>query len=386
MLKPNFKIIHMNNQKIVMVDLRNQYQKLKPEINQAMQEVMDATSFIKGRQVFEFEQNLAQFTGTKHVISCGNGTDAIQIALMALDLRPNDEIIVPAFTYVATIEVIALLGLKPIMVDVNPETFNIDISALENAITPTTKAVIPVHLFGQCSDMEPILNLAEKHGLYVIEDNAQALGADYTFSNGLTKQTGTIGHIGCNSFFPTKNLGCFGDGGAIFTDDAQLAEKIRMVANHGQKQKYHHDLVGCNSRLDTLQAAILDIKLKYLNEHLEARQKAASFYDEDIKDLAFAELPLRMPNATHTFNQYTLKVKNGRRDELQSYLAGHGIPSMIYYPLPLYKQVAYRQYVSHGFKLPVTEYLCQSVLSIPIHTEIDETILTTITNTLKSFK
>lgn len=376
----------MNNQKIVMVDLRNQYQKLKTEINQAMQEVMDATCFIKGRQVFEFEQNLAQFTGTKHVTSCGNGTDAIQIALMALDLKPNDEIIVPAFTYVATIEVIALLGLKPVMVDVNPETFNIDISALENAITPTTKAVIPVHLFGQCSDMEPILNLAEKHGLYVIEDNAQALGADYTFSNGLTKQTGTIGHIGCNSFFPTKNLGCFGDGGAIFTDDAQLAEKIRMVANHGQKQKYHHDLVGCNSRLDTLQAAILNIKLKYLNEHLEARQKAASFYDEALKDLAFAELPLRMPNATHTFNQYTLKVKNGRRDELQNYLAGHGIPSMIYYPLPLYKQVAFSKYVSPGFKLPVTEYLCQSVLSIPIHTEIDETILTTITNILKSFK
>ena len=376
--------IRKNN--IEMVDLLSQYQKLKPQINNAIQEVIDASSFIKGKQVAEFENKLAQYTHSKHVISCANGTDALQIALMALDLEIGDEVIVPGFTYAATAEVIALLRLKPVMVDVDLNTFNISLHDLESAITSKTKAIVPVHLFGQCTDMEPIMQIAQKYQLWIIEDNAQSLGATYTFSNSITKQTGTMGHIGCTSFFPTKNLGCFGDGGALFTDDDVLAEKIRMIANHGQKIKYHHSIVGCNSRLDTIQAAVLNVKLDHLHEHLVARQKAASFYDEALSNWEIGNKPSQLNKANHTFNQYTLIVNEGRRDELKAFLAEKGIPTMIYYPIPLYKQDAFKNYVPENFNLPNTEMLCSSVLSIPIHTEMNEDILLRITDTLKSFK
>ena len=376
----------MNDQKIEMVDLFSQYQKIKPQINNAIQEILDSTAFIKGKAVPEFENKLSKYTHSKHVISCANGTDALQIALMALDLQPDDEIIVPGFTYAATAEVIALLRLKPVMVDVDLKTFNISVDVLEAAITPRTKAIVPVHLFGQCSDMEPIMQIAQKHRLWIIEDNAQSLGAEYTFSDGNTKQTGTIGHIGCTSFFPTKNLGCFGDGGALFTNDDELAEKIRMIANHGQKIKYHHSIVGCNSRLDTIQAAILNIKLDHLHEHLKARQKASSFYDEALENWEIGNIPFRLDKNNHTFNQYTLTVKDGKRDELKTFLAGKGIPTMIYYPIPLYKQDAFKTYVPENFNLPNTEQLCRSVLSIPIHTEMTKDILSRITDAMKSFK
>lgn len=376
----------MANLKIQMVDLFSQYQKIKPQINNAIQEVLDSTAFIKGKAVSEFENNLATYTHSKHVVSCANGTDALQIALMALDLQPDDEIILPGFTYAATAEVIALLGLKPVMVDVNPDTFNLSIPELETAITARTKVIVPVHLFGQCSDMEPIMEIAEKYNLWIIEDNAQSLGAEYTFSNGSTKQTGTIGHIGCTSFFPTKNLGCFGDGGALFTNDEKLADKIRMIANHGQKIKYYHSIVGCNSRLDTIQAAVLNIKLDHLHEYLKARQKAASFYDDALSNWKIGNKPFRLDASHHTFNQYTLIIKNGRRDELKSFLSSNGIPTMIYYPIPLYRQDAFKKYVWEGFQLPHTENLCQSVLSIPIHTEMTEEIQSRISESLKLFK
>ena len=369
-----------------MVDLFSQYTKLKPQINNAIQDVLDTAAFIRGKQVAEFENKLAQYTRSKHIISCANGTDALQIALMSLDLEPDDEVIVPGFTYAATAEVIALLRLKPVMVDVNPDTFNLSVPELEAAITSRTRVIIPVHLFGQCSDMEPIMDIAKKHQLWVIEDNAQSLGATYTFSNDITKQTGTMGHIGCTSFFPTKNLGCFGDGGALFTDDDLLAEKIRMIANHGQKIKYHHSIVGCNSRLDTIQAAVLNIKLDYLYEHLNARQKAADFYIDALANWQFGQIPQRIGNVNHTYNQYTLIIKNGRRNELKTFLSNNGIPTMIYYPIPLYKQDAFNKYVPQGFELPNTESLCRSVLSIPIHTEMTEDILSRITETLKLFK
>ena len=376
----------MTNSKIQMVDLFSQYTKLKPQINSAIQEVLDSTSFIKGKAVTEFENKLALYTQSKHVISCANGTDALQIALMSLDLEIGDEVIVPGFTYAATAEVIALLRLKPVMVDVDPKTFNISVDDLEAAITQRTKVIVPVHLFGQCSDMEPIMDIAKKHHLWVIEDNAQSFGAEYTFSNGETKQTGTMGHIGCTSFFPTKNLGCFGDGGALFTDDDLLAEKIRMIANHGQKIKYHHSIIGCNSRLDTIQAAVLDVKLIHLKEHLNARKKAADFYTDALDNWQFGQIPQRISSVNHTYNQYTLIIKNGRRDELKTFLSTYGIPTMIYYPIPLYKQDAFNKYVPQGFELPNTEQLCRSVLSIPIHTEMSEEILTRITDTLKLFK
>jgi len=376
----------MTISKIQMVDLFSQYTKLKPQINDAIQAVIDSSSFIKGKQVTEFEKNLSIYTGSKHVISCANGTDALQIALMALDLEIGDEVIVPGFTYAATAEVIALLRLKPVMVDVDPDTFNLSIPELELAITARTKVIVPVHLFGQCSDMEPILEIAKKHNLWVIEDNAQSFGAEYIFSNGTTKQTGTMGHIGCTSFFPTKNLGCFGDGGALCTNDDILAEKIRMIANHGQKIKYHHSIIGCNSRLDTIQAAVLNVKLTHLKEHLNARKKAATFYDDSMVNWQLGQIPQRSKNANHTFNQYTLRIDNARRDELKSFLAEKGIPTMIYYPIPLYRQDAFKKYVSTSFELPNTENLCKSVLSIPIHTEMIEEIQTRITETLKLFK
>ena len=369
-----------------MVDLKGQYYKIKKEVDFEIQKVIDSTEFINGHKVHEFSQHLSEFTGSKYVIPCANGTDALQIAFMALDLKLGDEIIVPAFTYAATAEVICLLGLVPVMVDVDPESFNLSVSELESAITPCTKAIVPVHLFGQCSDMEPILKIAEKYNLWVIEDNAQSLGAEYTFSSNETKKTGTMGHIGCTSFFPTKNMGCFGDGGALFTNDDKLSEKISMIANHGQKIKYYHSIVGCNSRLDTIQAAVLDVKLKHLREHLKARQKAAEFYDEALSTWQIGNIPNRMSYSSHTFHQYTLRIKDGRRDELKTFLSRTDIPTMIYYPLPLYKQDAFKNYVSRGFELQNTENLCNSVISIPIHTEMNNDILSKITDALKSFK
>jgi len=372
--------------KIQMVDLFGQYQKIKPEIDNAIQQVIDRSAFIKGEEVLRFEVQLASYCDCRQVISCGNGTDALQIALMALELKPEDEIIIPAFTYVATAEVIALLGLKPIMVDVDPHSFNCSVKELEKAITPRTKAIIPVHLFGQSAEMEEIMSLANQYGLWVIEDNAQALGAEVIFQDKSIHKAGTIGHIGCTSFFPTKNLGCFGDGGAIFTNDNRLAEKMRMIANHGQKIKYQHSLIGCNSRLDTIQAAILEVKLKQLDQYIRARQKAAAFYTSKLENCKNIQLPTPNTITPHTFNQYTLKVNNGKRDELKKYLTEKGIPSIIYYPRPLYRQEAFCKYASEGFSLKHTEQLCQSVLSIPMHTELNEEIQSYIVDALLSFE
>lgn len=371
--------------KIQMVDLKGQYQKIKNEINKGIQNCIDNTEFINGTAVKDFQLDLEKYLSVKHVIPCANGTDALQIAMMALGLKPGDEVICPAFTYVATAEVIGLLGLKPIMVDVDPETFCIDVDLLQKFLTPTTKAIVPVHLYGQSADMEKLLKFAEKHNLYVIEDNAQAIGADYYFSDGTTKKTGTMGHIGCTSFFPSKNLGCYGDGGALMTNDDELAKRIKMIANHGQEKKYYHKVLGCNSRLDTIQAEILKVKLKYLDEYSAERNKMASFYDEALKDVEEIEIPKRVDNSNHVFHQYTLKIKNGKRDALQKFLSEKGIPSMIYYPLPLYKQEAFSPYVTQDFSLPVTEQLCSEVLSLPIHTEYNQEVLDFIVSEIKSF-
>ncbi|BBE16209.1 pleiotropic regulatory protein [Aquipluma nitroreducens] len=368
-----------------MVDLQGQYHKMQNEIDQAVLQSIRNAAFINGPEVKLFQKKLEDFTGSNYVIPCANGTDALQIALMALNLSFGDEVIVPAFTYVATAEVIALLGLIPVMVDVDARTFNIDPAQIEKAITSKTRAIVPVHLFGQCSDMKPIMQLAEKYKLWVIEDNAQSLGSEYTFKNGVTRKTGAIGHIGCTSFFPTKNLGCYGDGGAITTDNEDLAIKLRMIANHGQKVKYHHSVIGCNSRLDTVQASVLNVKLNYLSEHLEARRKAANSYTEALKDWPFAHIPETNDNVLHTYNQYTLIVKNGYRNELKAFLAEREIPTMIYYPLPLYRQEAFKRYAGNGYFLTNTEDLCQSVLSIPIHTELNEEIQSHIISKILEF-
>lgn len=368
-----------------MVDLKGQYNKIKSQIDHAVISSIESTSFINGPAVKEFQYNLEQYLGVNNVIPCANGTDSLQIAMMALGLKAGDEVICPAFTYVATAEVIGLLGLTPIMVDVEPDTFNINPLEIEKAITTKTKAIVPVHLYGQSCDMESIMELAKKYDLYVIEDNAQAIGADYTFSDGRKLKTGTIGHIGSTSFFPSKNLGCYGDGGALMTNDDDLAKKIRMIANHGQEKKYHHKVLGCNSRLDTIQAAILNIKLKYLDSYSQARNAMASFYDSAFAEMIELEIPKRQRNSTHVFHQYTLKVKNGKRNELQEYLASKGIPSMIYYPLPLYKQQAFQQYVMTDFSLPISENLCEQVLSLPIHTELNNDHIDFICNSVKSF-
>lgn len=356
---------------IPMVDLRSQYQKIKKEIDEAVINCIENATFINGPQVKQFQESLEEYLQVKHVVPCANGTDALQIALMALGLKPGDEVICPAFTYVATAEVIGLLGLVPVMIDVDVETFNMTVENLSNVVTEKTKAIVPVHLYGQSCDMEPILNFAKEKGLYVVEDNAQALGATYTFSDGTRKKTGTMGDIGCTSFFPSKNLGCFGDGGAVMTNDTVLAEKIRMVANHGQIKKYHHEVLGCNSRLDSLQAAILDVKLRYLEEYSANRNKMADFYYKELVNISDLQLPKKQHNSTHVFHQYTMRVKEAKRDALQAYLKEQGIPSMIYYPLPLYEQNAFKQYVSKNFELPVTEKLCKEVLSLPIHTEMN---------------
>jgi len=370
---------------IEMVDLKGQYNEIKTEIDQAVISCIASTSYINGPAVKKFQLNLEHYLGIKHVIPCANGTDSLQIAMMALDLKPGDEVICPAFTYVATAEVIGLLGLTPVMVDVDPQTFNITAKDVEKAITPKTKAIVPVHLYGQSCDMEPIMILAQKHRLFIIEDNAQAIGADYTFSDGRVAKTGTIGHIGSTSFFPSKNLGCYGDGGALMTNDDELAKKMRLIANHGQEKKYYHKVLGCNSRLDTIQAAILNIKLNHLDKYSQSRNQMASFYDQALASIAALQIPQRQEGSTHVFHQYTLKVKNGKRNELQKYLADNGIPSMIYYPLPLYKQEAFQQFVSDDFKLPIAEELCDQVLSLPIHTEMNIDKMNFICSSVQSF-
>lgn len=354
-----------------MVDLKNQYLRIKDEIDNAIKEVTDSCKFINGPQVREFAEDLAAYTGAKYVIPVANGTDALQISLMALGLKPGDEVIVPSFTYIASAEVIALLNLVPVMVDVNYDSFNTTAENFERAITRKTKAFIPVHLFGQSCDMGKIMELAREYKIPVIEDNAQSLGAE-CITDGGRKHTGTIGTMGCTSFFPSKNLGCMGDGGAIMTNDYTLAERVRIIASHGQTVKYYHDIVGCNSRLDTLQAAILKVKLKYLDQYAQARQKAAAIYDKGLAGVKGITLPKRMPFSTHVFNQYTLKVQDGKRNGLKDFLNRNGIPSMIYYPRPLQRQQAFRGIVRTGEMLDVSEQLCQEVLSLPMHTELDE--------------
>ena len=365
-----------------MADLHSQYFRIKPEIDAAIQAVLDSTAFIQGPQVEQFADSLAAYTGSKSVIPCANGTDALQIAMMALELKPGDEVILPVHTYVATAEVIALLGLTPVFIDVDEDSFNLDVKQLENKITSKTKAIVPVHLYGQCADMEAILKIATKHNLFVIEDVAQALGAVYTFPDGRRMHAGTMGTIGTTSFFPSKNLGCFGDGGAIFVQDTVLAEKIKTIANHGQRIKYYHDVIGVNSRLDTMQAAILNVKLNYLNEYERKRNEAASYYDKALAQIPQVKTPGRSKNSTHVFHQYTLRVE--RRDDLKKYLETKGIPTMIYYPVPLHFQKAYQRPAFGEGSFLVTEKLSKTVISLPIHTEMkmdeQEFICTTIKN------
>lgn len=372
-------------EKIKMVDLQGQYLRIKEEVDAAIQQVLTSTAFIQGPEVNTFARALASYTGAGAVIPCANGTDALQIAMMALDLKPGDEIILPVHTYVATAEVIALLGLTPVFVDVDEKTFNIDVAQVEGKITSRTVAIVPVHLYGQCADMEPLLAIAAKHSLHVIEDVAQALGADYTFRDGTKKKGGTMGIIGTTSFFPSKNLGCYGDGGAIFTNNEALAEKIRMLANHGQRIKYHHDIIGVNSRLDTLQASILNVKLKYLREYEQKRNEVADYYDRALAGLKYVEIPFRSANSTHVFHQYTLKIKGGNRDAFKAHLEKQGIPTMIYYPVPLHLQQAYRRPGFDEGSFPVTEKLSQSVISLPIHTEMTPDQLEYICQTIKNF-
>lgn len=377
----------MIDRKIQMVDLLSQFKESEKDIRTALENVFENTAFINGPVVNEFQKNLEKYLDVKHAIPCGNGTDALQIALMALDLKPNDEVIVPAFTFIATAEVIGLLKLKPVIVDVDYRTFNVTPEIIEKAITPKTKAIVPVHLFGQCADMGGIMSLARKHNLYVVEDNAQAIGADYMFPNGDKQKAGTIGHIGCTSFYPSKNLGAFGDGGCIFTNDDGLADKLRMIANHGQSERYYHSEIGVNSRLDAMQAAILDVKLKKLDNYNESRRYAADFYDNAFKDQEQFYTPKRDSFSTHVFHQYTIILKDGERDGLREYLQSAGIPSMVYYPVPLHRQKAFKSWVDDTQILMTTEQLCSSVVSLPIHSEMDEEMLNFIcTTTLEYFK
>ncbi len=354
-----------------MVDLGRQYQKIKSSIDKEILNVIDKTDFIKGMALFEFEKNLGSYLDGASVIGCANGTDALQIALMALGLKRGDEVIVPSFTYVATVEVIALLGLTPVLVDVHSDTFNIDLNGLDEVITDKTKAIIPVHLYGQAADMDKVLSFARKHNLFVVEDSAQGIGGTIKIE-GINKKLATIGDIGCLSFFPSKNLGCYGDGGALVTKNKQLAHKIRMIANHGQEKKYHHDIVGINSRLDTIQSAILNVKLPQLEGYNNARRSVAKLYDQGLSDVLELETPVRNLGIKHVFHQYTVKVKNDKRDQLKNYLKEKGIPSMIYYPLPVHKQKAYKDIVKVGGSLKNTDTLTKTVLSLPIHTEMDE--------------
>ncbi len=371
---------------IRMVDLHSQYLRLKEEIDAAIQEVIDTSAFINGPAVRTFAAHLAEYTGAAHVIPCGNGTDALQAALASLHLAPGDEVIVPDFTFIATVETVALLGLTPVVADVDPDTFLLQPAAVEQLITPRTRAVIPVHLFGQTVDMEPLMQLAEKHGLYVIEDAAQALGTRYTFSDGTEKMAGTIGHIGCTSFFPSKNLGAFGDGGAIFTDDEERALFLRSYVNHGTQKKYYHERVGINSRLDTLQAAILDVKLQHLDDFIAARQAVAARYDEGLESIPFLQTPARAPHTTHSFHQYTLVTRGIDRTRFMEHLREAGIPSMIYYPLPMHRQEAFSRFSFYGKDLPVTQKLCNTVVSLPVHTEMDREQTDYIISRIKTFR
>lgn len=368
-----------------MVDTKTQYLHIKEDIDKAICEVVESAAYINGPAVGKFAEQLAAYLSVKHVIPCANGTDALQIALMALDLQPGDEVITPSFTYIATTEVIALLRLKPVFVEVDPFHFCMDPAALERAITPRTKAIVPVHLYGQAAPLKEILDIASRYGIAVIEDNAQAIGCDYIFDEGHRKKTGTLGAIGCTSFYPSKNLGAFGDGGALFTDDDTLASRIRMIANHGQSKRYYHDVVGCNSRLDTLQAAILSVKLSHLDQYNEARRQAADFYDRAFADCASLITPFRAAYGTHVFHQYTLRVTNGQRDALAAFLAARQIPSMIYYPVPGHRQKMFDSFLATTVDLPITDLLTEQVISLPIHTELDEEQLTFIANGVKDF-
>ncbi|MEY4628859.1 MAG: hypothetical protein RLZZ595_1185 [Bacteroidota bacterium] len=357
---------------IQMVDLKRQYLKIKPEVDAAISNVLDTTSFINGKAVGDFADHLAKYLHADHVVPCANGTDALQIAMMALGLEPGDEVITPSFTYIATTEVIALLRLKPVFVDVDPKTFCIDVSKIREAITPKTKAIVPVHLYGQSCDMEAIMQIANEYNLFVVEDNAQAIGATIQFADGKVHKTGTIGHIGCTSFFPSKNLGCYGDGGAIITNNTMLADRIKMIANHGQSKRYYHDVVGCNSRLDTVQAAVLDIKLRHLDQYNAARKAVADFYNQSFKDNPKITTPVTSPGNTHVFHQYTLILEGVDRNGLQEKLAAEGVPAMIYYPVPAHRQQMFSFLNLPEVDLPITDWLTHRVISLPIHTEMDQ--------------
>jgi len=371
--------------KIQMVDLVSQYEKIKPSIDTAIQDVIQHAHFINGPAVSRFQADLQEYLGVKHVIPCANGTDALQIAMMALGLKSGDEIITPSFTYIATTEVIALLGLTPVFVEVDPQTFCIDPTAIEAAITPKTKAIVPVHLYGQAANMNAVMDIAQKHNLFVIEDNAQAIGSDYHLTNGKKVKTGTIGDIGCTSFFPSKNLGCYGDGGALCTNNDELAKKIKMIANHGQQQKYVHEVIGCNSRLDTIQAAILEVKLRQLDNYIDARREVAERYDEAFASIPGVRIPFRADDSKHVFHQYTLILEDASRAALQEALTANDIPSMIYYPIPAHKQQMFAAFGSSNTELPTTDWLTDRVISLPIHTEMDEEQVEFIIDTVKSF-
>jgi dTDP-4-amino-4,6-dideoxygalactose transaminase len=368
-----------------MVDLKQQYTKIKSEVDSAIAAVVQSAAFINGPAVTEFATGLAAYNGSKHVIPCANGTDALQIAMMALDLQPGDEVITPSFTYIATTEVVALLRLTPVFVDVDPRTFCMDPVALEAAITPRTKAIVPVHLYGHAAPMDEIMAIAKRHRLYVIEDNAQAIGSAYTSKDGTRKKTGAIGTIGCTSFFPSKNLGCYGDGGAIFTDDDALATRLKMIANHGQSRRYYHEMVGCNSRLDSIQAAVLNVKLKRLDDYINARRAAADYYDSAFASYPKITTPFRAPYNHHVFHQYTLILDGVDRNGLNEYLAAKGIPSMIYYPVPAHRQQMFAASGGSNYHLPTTDWLTERVISLPMHTELDEEQLHAISTAVLEF-
>lgn len=369
-----------------MVDLRGQYQPIQADINRRLQQIIESGAFVGGAAVSEFAHQLADYLSVAHVIPCANGTDALQIALMAAGLQAGDEVITVSFTFVATTEVIALLGLKPVFVDIDPHTYTLDTKQIEAAITPRTKCIIPVHLYGQCADMQPIMEIARRHNLYVIEDNAQAIGAYYYASDGTTQKAGTIGHIGCTSFYPSKNLGCYGDGGALFTNDSTIADNLRVIANHGQREKYTSELVGVNSRLDAMQAAVLSAKLPHLPQYTATRQRAAQYYDAHLADLPQLTLPYRAPYSSHVFHQYTVQCRNEQtRDALRQYLQTAGVPTMIYYPVPAHQQPAYRAYCHPKSALPHTEHAAKTVLSLPMHTELSEEQLAYIVEQVRQF-
>jgi UDP-2-acetamido-2-deoxy-ribo-hexuluronate aminotransferase len=370
---------------IQMVDLKRQYTKIKSEVDSAVAAVIESAAFINGPAVSEFATSLAAYNGSKHVIPCANGTDALQIAMMALDLQPGDEVITPSFTYIATTEVVALLRLTPVFVDVDPRTFCMDPAALEAAITERTKAIVPVHLYGHAAPMGEIMAIAKRHNLYVIEDNAQAIGSVYRFGEGSHKKTGSIGTIGCTSFFPSKNLGCYGDGGAIFTDDDALATRLKMIANHGQSRRYYHEMVGCNSRLDTIQAAVLNVKLKRLDEYIHARRSAADYYDSAFAAHPKITTPYRAPYSSHAFHQYTLILDGVDRNGLNEFLAAKGIPSMIYYPVPAHRQQMFAASGGSNYHLPTTDWLTERVISLPMHTELDDEQLHAISTAVLEF-